>query len=50
YNIKEYQSHGEATLVDLDAVAQEHIRVGRILLLFPPKDHVNFDESSLFAM
>ncbi|KAG2110645.1 uncharacterized protein F5147DRAFT_574491, partial [Suillus discolor] len=50
YTIKEYQCHGEAGSVDIEAVKHEWLWVGRILSTFPVRDRWNFDESSLFAM
>ncbi|KIJ47111.1 hypothetical protein M422DRAFT_128781, partial [Sphaerobolus stellatus SS14] len=49
YKIREFRRHGEAGSVDINAVADEHIRLAAILKKFKPKDRFNFDETSLFA-
>ena len=45
YNLKEYQRHGEAASVNLEAVAREQSRVAKILNKHSLEDHLNMDES-----
>ena len=49
YNLKEYQRHGEAASVNLEAVKRERVRVAKRLEKYPLKDHLNTDESGLFG-
>lgn len=50
YNLKEFRRHGEAGSVDTDAVAKERERIRKVYAEYPPKDHLNFDESGLFGL
>ena len=50
YNLKEYQRHGEAASVNLEAVNKEHVRVAKRLEKYAPKDRLNTDESGLFGL
>ncbi|KAI6001861.1 hypothetical protein EDD15DRAFT_2192604 [Pisolithus albus] len=49
YGIREYRCHGEAASVDLAAVEAEWTHLKAVLAKYTPKDHFNFDETSLFA-
>ena len=50
YNLKDSHKHGEAGSVDVAAVEVEWERLSKILVRYAKKDHLNFDESGLFAM
>ena len=50
YILKEYQRHGEAVSVNLNAVNKEHVRVAKRLEKYAPKDCLNTDESGLFGL
>jgi hypothetical protein len=50
YKIKECRRHGEAGSVNIEVVAAECTHVQASLAKFPPKDRLNFNEMSLFAL
>jgi len=50
YNLKDCHKHGKAGSVDVAAVEVEWDRLSKILAQYAKKDHLNFDESGLFAM
>jgi hypothetical protein len=50
YGLKEHHQHGEVGSVDLAAVAEEQKRILEILVKYPKKNQLNFDESRLFGL
>ena len=50
YGLKEFQWHGEAASVNLEAVEKEWERIRKIYAEYPPEDNLNFDESGLFGL
>ncbi|KAF8230573.1 hypothetical protein L208DRAFT_1281085, partial [Tricholoma matsutake] len=50
YKMKEYQRHGEAGSVDLEAMEVEQRHVQGILMKFAPCDWFNVDEMGFFAL
>ncbi|EJC97600.1 CENP-B/ARS binding protein-like protein, partial [Fomitiporia mediterranea MF3/22] len=47
--IKSIRRHGEAASVDQAQVAEERVRITKILSQYKPEDQYNFDETGLFA-
>jgi hypothetical protein len=50
YKMKEYQRHGEAGSVDLEAMEVEQRCVQGILMKFAPRNRFNIDETGFFAL
>ena len=50
YKLQERRRHGEAGSVDRTAVAEERVRIAKVLANYAKKDRLNFDESGLFGL
>ena len=50
YGLKEHCWHGEAGSVNIQPVEEEHKQLGMTLVIYPPKNRWNIDESSLFVL
>ena len=50
YNIKEIWWHSEVALVNLEAVKWERVRIAQKLKEYPPRNHLNVDETGLFGL